>query len=681
MLLSALEGCRPAMLHVAMTRLPSWSLLVLGLLVACADAAPVARAPAPAPKPTAAAPAPVEEGTSAPTVLTAEESARDAAAVPGAMAVLAAYSNNRALLTRGGAVVFSSTRDGLPQLYVGDVQHPKDAPRRLPTPPNEQARSAVLSADERSVLFASDVGNDNNFRIYKVGVDGSNLTLLTPGETLHRDPPVIARNKPDVLAYSAHAPASEQVHLFVQSTSGGPARDFYTDARGGFLADLSPDATRALYTQESSDDDVVVYEVDVATGKATRVFPAEGTKARASVAYSATGDRIFVATQSEERGAELLAYDRSTRKVVAKYTEKLLPTGDVDEFVVTTSGDAIVVAVNGGNHSELRVLDARTLALLRTVKTALGEIHVAASTADGKRVTFALSRPEAPVDVYALDVASGTTTILRDEERLGLAAMAPLKASIESIKAHDGLSIPVNLYLPAARAGKLPTLVLVHGGPSGSAKLRWNPDVRFYAAQGYAIVEPNIRGSTGFGVAYQRADDREKRADALKDMGAVNAWARSQPWCDGRLVIAGQSYGGYMTLLAIARQPALWQGGIDLSGMSDLRTMEKLEDQAIRVYDETEFGVLGKEDELLFEWSPLKYVNDIKAPLFVYQGKNDPITPQLEADQIVKALRQRRVPVEYMLLPDEGHGIMRRANRAVFLARTTRFLNDRVRRE
>ena len=135
-----------------------------------------------------------------------------------------------------------------------------------------------------------------------------------------------------------------------------------------------------------------------------------------------------------------------------------------------------------------------------------------------------------------------------------------------------------------------------------------------------------------------------------------------------------------MTLLALGRQPKLWRAGIDVSGMSDLRTMEKLEDQAIRVYDETEFGVLGKEDDLLFQWSPLKYVDAITSPVFVYQGVGDPVTPQNEADQIVKALRRRDVAVEYMLVANEGHGITRTENHAAYLARTARFLGDHAAR-
>ncbi|HEY2517908.1 MAG TPA: prolyl oligopeptidase family serine peptidase, partial [Polyangiaceae bacterium] len=462
-------------------------------------------------------------------------------------------------------------------------------------------------------------------------------------------------------------------------TGGAPAapREFYADDRGGFLQDLSPDGTRALFVRENGDEDDVVFEVEVATGKATRIFPAEAAKAGAGAVYSAKGDRILVSTQSEGHASELLAFDRATRKLAARYEESALPTASIEDVSVARSGDALALEIDAGNHTELRLLDARSLKPLRPVTAPLGALTLGASSPDGKRFSLTISRPDAPSEIATLDLKTGAITPLRADERPGLASMPALKASIESVTATDGLKVPVNLYLPEQASGKLPTILLVHGGPSGSSEMRFNPDVRFFTALGYAIVEPNIRGSSGFGVAYQNADNKEKRGDALKDVETIHAWAAAQPWCDpSRTIIMGQSYGGYMTLLALARQPKLWRAGVDLSGMSDLRTMEKLEDQSIRVYDETEFGVLGKEDDLLFEWSPLKHVGDVVAPLFVYQGKNDPITPQNEADQMVKALRQRRVPVEYMLLDDEGHGIVRRANRAVFLARVARFLGD-----
>jgi dipeptidyl aminopeptidase/acylaminoacyl peptidase len=595
--------------------------------------------------------------------------------VPRALAVLGAFSNGSAHVTRAGSVLFTSTRDGLPQLYVGDVAHPADPPRRLPVP-EQRVVGVTLTPDERAAVFASDVGADGNFHLFRIGLDGGGLVDLTPGEKMHRDPAVFARSTRGLFAYSAHAPSSERTRVFLQDLSGTPPREVYADERGGELADLSPDGKHALFVRLNADEDAVVFDIDTGSGKARRLFPPEGQTARASVVYAADARRVHVATETQGRPAELLTIDVATGKTLARYEESELPSATLAPLASPT-GDRVAVVASAGNHSVIRLLDARTLKLQRTLATPLGAAFPTEFTRDGKRLALVESHPDEPADVYLADVATGAVTPLRRDARPGLPTAAPMKVSIEPLRSPDGLTIPVNLYLPGELQGKLPTLVMIHGGPTGSAFLRWNPATRFYSQLGYAIVEPNIRGSDGFGVAFASADNKEKRAFALADVELVNRWARAQPWCDGeRLVIGGGSYGGYMTLLALGRQPDLWSAGLDVSGMSDLRSMERLEDQAIRVYDETEFGVLGKEDALLYDWSPLKYVDAIRAPVFVYQGVGDPITPQNEADQMVKALRSRGVPVEYMLVANEGHGLTRRDNNATYLARTARFLEE-----
>jgi dipeptidyl aminopeptidase/acylaminoacyl peptidase len=626
----------------------------------------------------ACAPAATRVGSQAvaPTERTAQQIARDDALVPRATAYLSAYGNNSPHLLTSGTVVFVSNRDGLNQLYASDAAHPRAPARKLPAP-NERVAGAAVTSDEKTVLFSSDVGADGNFHIFRVGVDGTGLADLTPGEKLHRDAPQAARDVPELFAYAAHAPSSERTRLVVQRLDGTP-REFFSDDRGGTLAALAPDGTRALYEQRLAHEDAVLFEVEVKTGKATRLYPPEGQPANVTAAYSADAERAFVATQLEDKNAELLAIDRKTSKTLARYEETLIPAGAIAGVLVSPRGDWVAIDVNGGNRFEVRILDAQTLRLRRTLATPLGVAIAYDVTKDGSKIALAISHPDAPNDVFVADAATGEVKPLREEERPALSQLARMRVSIETVKSSDGLAIPTNLYLPEARAGeKLPVLVSIHGGPASSATIRWNPALRFYLSLGYAVVEPNIRGSTGFGVAFEKADNKEKRAGALADVEAVNRWARAQPWCDpGRIAIMGVSYGGYMTLLAAARQPRLWSAGLDGSGMSDLRTMERLEDQAIRVFDETEFGVLGKEDDLLFEWSPLKYVDAIVAPLFVYQGVNDPITPQNEADQIVHALRARKVPVEYMLVANEGHGFSRRENQAQYLARTARFLEE-----
>jgi len=175
------------------------------------------------------------------------------------------------------------------------------------------------------------------------------------------------------------------------------------------------------------------------------------------------------------------------------------------------------------------------------------------------------------------------------------------------------------------------------------------------------------------------ADNREKRANVLKDMETINAWVKAQPWCDAnRVIVFGGSYGGYVTLMALTRQPTLWRAGVDLFGVVNLKTFLRSTDQMIRTVFVDEFGDLEKDAALLDEFSPSRDFDKIVAPLFVYAGQNDPRVPRSESDQVVLALRQRNVPVEYMVAPNEGHSIDRRANKIELMTRVVRFLGDNV---
>jgi dipeptidyl aminopeptidase/acylaminoacyl peptidase len=245
------------------------------------------------------------------------------------------------------------------------------------------------------------------------------------------------------------------------------------------------------------------------------------------------------------------------------------------------------------------------------------------------------------------------------------------------VRAADGLDIPVNVYLPRDRAPgqRLPTLVYFHGGPDGNTEVSWDGSTRAMSALGFALLEPNIRGSTGFGRAYAHADDKEKRLDALGDVAAVNAWARRQPWCDpDRLIIEGASFGGYLVLMALTRQPRLWRAGIDVAGPSDL--MALVTGGAAPTRYKSELGDPVADAALIRALSPIHAVDRIEAPLFVYQGQNDAHVPRAHADAIVRALRRRHIPVEYMTPDNEGHTIAHRDNELELLARELRFLEE-----
>jgi len=587
-----------------------------------------------------------------------------------------AFTNSSPVLAPDGHVVFVSSRDGLPQLYVGEAAHPERPPFRLPVP-NQRTLAPALMPDGKTVLFISDVGSDEKFHVFKIGLDGTGLADLTPTGELHRSRPLVARRAGTII-YTGHAMADQTALVFVQ-TLGGEPREIYRDAQVGFVSSITAGGNRALFVRNISDTEQILFALDIETGATTRLFPPQGEHlALGGAELTADGANVIVGSEAARRPPEVLRIDARTGAVQARYIEPTAVTASIARIAVPPNGGNVIVDLDAGDHSELRALDPSDLHALAPPKFPLAALDLGEFDSDGTKLALAIRSPQAPADIAVLDTATGTIAPLRDEPRKGLGT--PPRASLETTHAFDGRTLPMNLYLPAGATGKLPTLVLVHGGPSSSAKITWSATIAFWCAMGFAVVAPNIRGSSGFGIEYEQADNRDKRGDAVKDIETVNRWARAQPWCDGdRIVIGGISYGGYMTLLALTRQPTLWRAGIDGSGMSNLKTMEELEDQTIRAFDDTEFGVLGKDDALLTEWSPITAVDKIVAPVFVYQGVRDPVTPQHEADQIVSALRKRNVPVEYMLIENEGHGVTRRENLIAYLARSYRFVAANMR--
>jgi dipeptidyl aminopeptidase/acylaminoacyl peptidase len=649
--------------------------------------APAASAPAKAAELQGAAPGAGASGPppqAEPTTRTPEQLARDAALAVEAAAVYDAFANRIGgfvgqLTPDAKRILFGSNRDGSPQLYVGEVARPSAPPVPVTKGP-ERVEWAALTRDGRFVLFTRDRGADENSRIYRVGLDGAGLEDLTPEEGVRHDPPVLPLRRPDLMVYSKRRVTSPASTVLVQRVSGGPARTVYEDPGPVWAIDAAPDGGRALLVRLLSPSESVILELDLERGGTRRVYPPEGKKELvAAAAYSADGRTVFVATDGGGEVSALLALDAG-REVRARWQADP-PTAMIDQVLASPRGDLLAVRLDAGNRTDLRLLDARTLREKVRPRVPLGTAQLGEFTPDGARLTAALSLPGRPADPYAIDLRSGALAPLREDARPGLAGLARLETSLATVEAFDGKPIPMNVYLPADRAGRrLPVVVSFHGGPSGSSRFAWNPMARFYAGQGYAWIEPNVRGSTGFGRAWELADNRERRGDVLRDMETVNRWVRAQPWADpGRVVIFGGSYGGWVVLMGLTRQEDLWSAGVDLVGVADLRTLLRSTDQLIRALFVDEFGDLEQDAELLAAWSPLPDVDRIRDPLFVYQGANDPRVPRAESDAIVNALRRRGVPVEYMIAPDEGHSLDRRENVIEFLSRTARFLAEHLR--
>jgi dipeptidyl aminopeptidase/acylaminoacyl peptidase len=574
-------------------------------------------------------------------------------------------------------VLIVSNRDGLPQLYLADAGRPDSPAQRL----FESKQRVTLDAttpDGNALLFRTDNGADEQWSIWRVDLDGTGLVELTPGEPMQRDSAHVPDLAPDTIYFSARrlTEASSAVYA-APAAAPGPARQVYRDAKPGNLYDVSRDGKLGLFVRFPTHSENYLIRLDLASGAARTLYPESGKVTIFDAKLSPDGRTVYVATDGGGERAWLLALDVESGRETARYVENNPPLAAIDSVAVAKRGGALALLIDAGNRTELRVLDARTLQPRAKVAMPLGQGFLSDFSEDGKRFIARWSTPSSPNDAWVIDANTGKGTPLLKEARPTLREVPEMDTTITEIKAHDGLTLPINVLLPRKRSGKLPVIVSYHGGPAASSRIRWSAMTAFFVSQGYAWVEPNVRGSGGFGRAFEEADNGPKRLDAFKDIEATGRWAALQPWADPRRVIVyGGSYGGYTVLVGLTRMPDLWRAGVDIFGVADLKTFMATTTGLIREIFLLEFGDPDKEAPFLESISPLKDVDRIVAPLFVYAGANDPRVPRSESDLIVRALRERKVPVEYMVADDEGHSLARKQNVIQFLARAGQFLEE-----
>jgi dipeptidyl aminopeptidase/acylaminoacyl peptidase len=602
--------------------------------------------------------------------------ARDAELAKKAEAVLNAYFNAVADFSPDGrAIAFASTRDGFHQIYVAVGDRPDAQPLRIVTA--DRADHPKWTRDGKSIVFVSDHKGDELWSIWRVGPDGSGLAELATGGNLPRDPPFLPTSMPNEMVYSAHDPSGAAL-VYRQMIAPSAPKLVYKGKVAGWLVDVSTDGKLGALITGNSWSNLALQRVDLTSGTASKLYPISGTASVLDASFSPDGRRVYVATDGGGEQALVLALDTSTGRELARYIELHPATAMVADVRASPRGDVVAVALSVGEHVELRILDATSLRPTTRVALPLGSGFPSRFSPDG-RLTFTLSTLEGR-DVWSVDTRTGRAAPLRAEPKPALTGLASAEVSTIHVTSFDGTQVPVNVYLPARAHKKLPVIVDVHGGPYATARIEWNPMARFFVGEGYAFVQPNIRGSTGFGRAYEIADNGHKRMDAIRDLEAVRIWVGKQLWADDkRVVIEGGSYGGYVTLMALAHQPKLWRAGIDQNGMVNLRSVMETVKGDLRQALRAEFGDPDTEGPFLDEISPLSSADKIVAPLFVYQGVNDPRVPKSESDQIVQSLRARKVPVEYMLVGDEGHALEMRANGVALFSRVARFLETYAR--
>jgi dipeptidyl aminopeptidase/acylaminoacyl peptidase len=345
--------------------------------------------------------------------------------------------------------------------------------------------------------------------------------------------------------------------------------------------------------------------------------------------------------------------------------------GDVELIRASPAGNLLALIVNRDGWSEMHLFDPSTREDRLVNSGPRGVIGQVSWLPDGTALTYDLSSVDG-VDLYRRSVETGKERRLTGASDRVPAPVPPPR--LAKFRSEDGLSVPFWEYAPSRGAPK-GTIVLVHGGPEAQARPGFSASLFFLVNEGWRVIAPNVRGSTGYGRKYTHLDDVRKRMDSVRDLrdlvGELVRQGKAEP---GRIGLLGGSYGGFMVLSAAATYPELWGAAVDLVGIANFVTFLEKTGAWRRALREAEYGSLTHDREFLESISPIRHAAQIRAPLLVIHGRNDPRVPLSEAEQITATLRELGRPVELLVFDNEGHGIVRRENQLTAWGRASEFL-------
>ncbi|WP_437996614.1 S9 family peptidase [Sorangium sp. So ce185] len=657
------------------------SLFLLPLLapLACGGAP----APAPAPPQQAAAPAPAAPAAAAPAAPAKAAPRADATLLPRRVLFGNPDRASPQISPDGQRLGFLAPSEGVLNLWVGPASDPSAA-KAVTKEKTRGVRTFLFPYTSDYVLYRQDKGGDENWHVYAVELKTGQIKDLTPFEGISATFEGVSKKIPDEILIGMNDRDKKHHDLYRVSVRTGERKLVrQNDGFAGFVADDDFKARLALRMTADGGQELL----DI-TGKEPKPFVAFGHEDAATsgpIGFDATGKTLYFRDSRGRDTAALVTLDPRTAKpsVVAEDAK-----ADVSGVIVHPATGKVQAAASEHERKRWHVVDKSLqpdLDALRAV--ADGDLEVLSRSLDDKRWTVGYTVSDGPVRYYLYDRPSKKATFLFTN-RTALESQPLVKMRPVVIKARDGLELVSYLSLPRAADpdgdGKpdkpLSTVLLVHGGPWARSSFRLDPMHQWLANRGYAVLSPNFRGSTGFGKRFVNAGDLEWAGKMHDDLLDAVAWSVAQGIADKeRVAIMGGSYGGYATLVGLTFTPEAFACGVDIVGPSNLVTLLEsippywapmLELFAKRVGDpRTEAG-----RELLRLRSPLYRADQIKRPLLIGQGANDPRVKQAESDQIVKAMTSKGIPVTYVLYPDEGHGFARPENSMSFNAIAETFL-------
>ena len=549
------------------------------------------------------------------------------------------------------------------------------------TQADDRQGGLLVSPDGKTVFFNQDRGGDEQYDIYAVPTNGGPVTNLTDTPDI-REEGVLVSPDGASLAITYKPKTHGQTDLAILDLATRKVRLLTNEAdpQWSWTPVAWVDGGKALIADRGFTDQTLgeVWQVDVASGKATRLL---GEPKTVYAAADATSDGATLAITTNEGTGQNHAGVYSVKEGRLR---GLKPTPwEQSADAIAPDGRSMVVDTGIDGRTELSMVDLATLAE-RPLPLPPGSNSVESSkpfSSDSQRLLVLASGATSPGAPVIVDLAGGKVDapIL-----LAMASLDPAtlpRSAVVTYKSFDATLVSAILTIPfnLKRDGSNPAIVMPHGGPTGQASDYFNKTATALASRGYLVIQPNPRGSTGYGHAFQVANYQDLGGGDLKDELAAKDFLVATGYVDAKKVgITGGSYGGFMTLMAIGRAPDAFAAAVQQYGIIDWRTMWAHEDAGLQAYQRSLLGDPAIYPKVYDASSPLTYMSAAKAPLLSLQGENDIRVPRQQAQQVTDALKAKGGVAQVVFYPAEGHGFAKRENQIDALQRTVDWFDQHL---
>ena len=572
----------------------------------------------------------------------------------------------------GKQIVFSTNFTGRMNLWK--VQSDGGWPLQL-TVSDDRQSGAIWSPDGKWIVYHQDFGGSEYYDLFAVSSRGGAPVNLTNTPDISETGPLFS---PDgkMIAFEYKPKTSPTPDIALLDWSSRQVKKLTNEQTKDHLwqlADWTRDGKYVIASRINAGfDDGSVYRIEVASGQAEELTPHQGKVLFTATAVSPDGNTVLVTSNQKGGYQNVALLDIATKRL--KWISDTQWEAESGEF--SPDGKLATWVLNADGLTTTYLYDiasGKSNAIAMPEGLTLPSGTPASFSPDGKSLLLSHQSSQRPSDFWVYDLESRTPRQLTYSAVAGLTASDIPLAQLVHYKSFDGKMISAFLWMPynLKRDGSNPATVLPHGGPTGQTTDYFNSTAAALASRGYICIAPNVRGSTGYGMAFQKANYQDLGGGDLQDEVYARQFLIDTGYVDAKKIgITGGSYGGFMTLMAIGKTPNIWAAGVEEYGIINWYTMLQHEDPLLQQYERTLMGDPEKDRAVYEAASPIKYIRDERAPLLVLQGTNDIRVPKEEAEQVVDILKKEGRMVDAHYYQAEGHGFSKRENQIDSLRRT-----------